>query len=119
MAVTLQLTIGPQNVRAARALKLDNVSCTSASSYPIVMFGNELLLVCLSLGKMISLSTSLPWLPRALCAGLKPCDLSHVHFGVFIDVALAQIGLGSQVSEALSVQVRHRLTENSLVPWFL
>ena len=57
------------------------------------------------------------WLPIALCAGLKPCDRSHVHFGVFIAVALAQFGLGSHVGEAFWVQVRHRLTENSLVLW--
>lgn len=41
VAATLQLTVGPQNVGAASALKLDNVSCTSVSSYPTVMFGNE------------------------------------------------------------------------------
>lgn len=68
---------------------------------------------------MISLCLSIPWLPRALCADLKPCDLSHVHFGVFIALALAQFGVGSHVSEAFWVQVRHGLTENLLVPWFL
>lgn len=77
--------------------------------------------VCSSLGKTMSPTLSLPYLPVVLRVGLRPCALFLFHFSMFITVLLGLMfwqpcwwGFMAIISDIIR---RHSLTANSLFLW--
>lgn len=71
--------------------------------YPVVYF---------SLEKSICPSFSIPLLPVVLCVSLRPLELSHTQFSIFV-VAIAIILVQLMVKICGCMNVGGRLTENS------